>query len=933
FDLVISHSGECYHNEEGVEVAGEPVSGTPTIIYEIYNSSGTVVAEGTKTAPVKVPLEVGKYYVKAYATHTGYIDSDYMADDEEHCASLPNAFTVHRSPNFYVSKNGNNGTYNGSKNKPYRTIQKCIDQIREVAQLDPTDNNYTIILQSDITSDPANDTVETLAEFTKTGVSSEDNLIYNIAGNGYTIDAAGKTLAMKISTGTEVILDNVNITGAGIEVDSGTLDFASGSVKEVSSNTSGSAIKASSGEVKLGTDSLVTISGNSSTASENPCAVYIGGTAELNVSKAVIYGNTDAAGNKANLYLAKNGDAQKVMNVRAPLTGSRIGIQTESEPGAGTFITFTSSYGFNGGYNDGVTPGTYFEGDAEGVGFDEESGEAVLAKNGGGINVNVHDDVKFALDTVYIPFRTEKTFTVTVTKSQTVGTETTETDITSECSDFNYTLSYFGEDIGNSYYTPTNTNKVTAKNNLRSSSYVLSVSCKYNGAYYSQEIEVFVRTVEELYVSNNGDDTKDGKSASTALKTFGRVLKVINESNSMSFFTVHVTGTVQLGDITDSNKTNELTAGLVSLTLDGSPSATINGDSNTVITSNVKVPVQLEDVAVVCSSTATAISLGCESENLVLKGSSTITGKVQLAKMGCIILDSTYTAEGTVEVVPASNDSKNRQIISGSTTEAMIKKFNSASSNWGIDRTGKLGAPMKSAPNAVGDIVLNNGKAIAYNYRGKLTLAQKTDAIAVIFYAGGNSELGNRVLGVGYNAFSNDTALNYLKNNYDSNLWFNNGALDWCSGFAEGFNDKVPALIDKVDGSTAYEDFKAYVGSRFRSDAPYYYAAFYWAYELYPRYYRSRLASYTSGWYLPTLKEFEALYPNLNTVNMALTAIGAEELSGQWYWTASLPASDGADGQQVMWYNLLENHSGWCHKNGAPNEKNWHISLAIRRFN
>ena len=56
---------------------------------------------------------------------------------------------------------------------------------------------------------------------------------------------------------------------------------------------------------------------------------------------------------------------------------------------------------------------------------------------------------------------------------------------------------------------------------------------------------------------------------------------------------------------------------------------------------------------------------------------------------------------------------------------------------------------IKAAPDAVGDIVLKNGIAIAYYDGLTLTDQEKADAIAVIFYAGGDNELGNRKLGVG----------------------------------------------------------------------------------------------------------------------------------------------------------------------------------------
>ncbi|MCR5613468.1 hypothetical protein, partial [Treponema sp.] len=637
FDLVISHSGECYHNEEGVEVAGEPVSGTPTIIYEIYNSSGTVVAEGSKVAPVTVPVEIGKYYVKAYALCTGYIDSDYMADDEEHCTSLANAFTVHRSQNFYVNKTGNNGTYNGSKNRPYRTLQKCIDQIRNMAQNDPTDNYYSIILQSDITV-ASTDTASTLADFTKTGVSSTDDLVYYIEGNGYTIDASGKTLAAKVESGTEVIFDNVNITSAGIEVDSGILKFASGSVKDVSSGTSGCAIKALSGELYLGTEGLVTVSGNTCSAEEKPCAVYIGGSAICGIAKAVIYNNKDADNNPANLYLAKNGDSQKLLNIADTLTGSKIGIQTESEPAAGSYVTFTNAYGYNQGNNEDVTPGTYFIGDKEGVGFDAATGEAVLAKNGGSFNINFEEDITFALESMYVPYHTEKTMNIIVTKKKTVGTVIKESDVTADCTDFNYSLCYFGDDIGSTYYTNSTTRSFTIKNTLRSGTYKLFVSCKYHNVLYSQELEVGVRTTDEFYVSEDGNDSNSGLTAQQPLKTFGRALKLFEGSGSTNFLTIYVSGNVQLGTL-NTDRTNALNATIPSLRIESPTGGSINGGSATILRVNSPSAVVIKNVKLVNDESTYALKLENAKAKLTVQG-KTALGKVYLKNGSFINADS-----------------------------------------------------------------------------------------------------------------------------------------------------------------------------------------------------------------------------------------------------------------------------------------------------
>lgn len=642
FDLVISHGGESFHKEGDVEIESTPASKTPSITYEVYNQSGTVVAEGTKASPVTIPVEIGKYYVKAYASCAGYIDSDYMDDDETHCASLSNAFTVHRSQNFYVNKQGSNGACNGSKNKPYRTIQKCIDQIREIAENDPTDNSYSIILQSDITSD-SSDTTSILADFTKNGVSSTEDLVYYIEGNGYTINAAEKTVAAKLSGGTNVTFDNVNIKGAGIQVDSGILKFTSGSVKDISSSTAGCAIKALGGDLYLGTEGLVTVSGNTCSAEENPCAVYIGGTASIAVKKAYIYNNKDSDNHPANLYLAKDEDSnQKLLTIIDTLTGSKIGIQTESLPAAGSFVTFTNAYGYNNSKNQNVTPGTYFIGDKDGVGFDAATGEAVLAKNGGSFNINFEEDITFALESMYVPYHTQKEMKIIVTKKKTEGTEIKETDVTADCTNFNYSLCYYGDDIGSDYYTNSTTHSFTIKDTLPSGTYRLFVSCKYNNVLYSQEIEVGVRTTDEFYVSENGDDGNNGRSASQPLKTFGRALKLFENSGSTNFLTIYVSGNVQLGTL-NTERTNTLDATIPSLRIESPTGASINGGSSTILKVNSQSAITIRNVKFVNDESTYALNINNAKAKLTIQG-KTALGRVYL-KNGTFI-----TADASLEL-------------------------------------------------------------------------------------------------------------------------------------------------------------------------------------------------------------------------------------------------------------------------------------------
>lgn len=68
-----------------------------------------------------------------------------------------------------------------------------------------------------------------------------------------------------------------------------------------------------------------------------------------------------------------------------------------------------------------------------------------------------------------------------------------------------------------------------------------------------------------------------------------------------------------------------------------------------------------------------------------------------------------------------------------------------------ISATFKKLAPTKSKPDAVGDVVLNDGTAVSYENIKKMPAGQKAKAVAVIFYIGDEcSNKGeNRILGVG----------------------------------------------------------------------------------------------------------------------------------------------------------------------------------------
>ncbi|MCQ2587048.1 MAG: right-handed parallel beta-helix repeat-containing protein [Treponema sp.] len=115
--LELSHSGKTE-----VENGSSVNCGMPVINYTI-KQNGTVFKQGKGTAPVKVELPAATNYTcEAFATKDYYIDSEPMTSEN---------FTVNRSNKYYV-KNSGNDDWPGSRNKPYKTLKKVMEDILEV---------------------------------------------------------------------------------------------------------------------------------------------------------------------------------------------------------------------------------------------------------------------------------------------------------------------------------------------------------------------------------------------------------------------------------------------------------------------------------------------------------------------------------------------------------------------------------------------------------------------------------------------------------------------------------------------------------------------------------------------------------------------------------------------------------------------------------
>lgn len=204
----------------------------------------------------------------------------------------------------------------------------------------------------------------------------------------------------------------------------------------------------------------------------------------------------------------------------------------------------------------------------------------------------------------------------------------------------------------------------------------------------------------------------------------------------------------------------------------------------------------------------------------------------------------------------------------------------------------------KNAPDAVGDIVFNDGSAMSYTYFNNLDAAtkneKKVDAIALIFYKGSAGDaLGAKMLGVG------------LKHD-------RSGQAVWCTSSADAYDKNIDTIQctpsvsagaytfsgDK-DGSDNFSKIAAFAGvNDTGTDSKY--RAFYFA----KNYKGQKLGSESSsriltgsefedGWYLPSIAELFQIYANgkgankIFDIDAASQALGVDSFGNAYYSSSS----------------------------------------------
>ena len=349
---------------------GNTIPGISTLHYALYKGTSTVSAlieEKESDSEVTIELTEGTYYLETYATKTNYEQSPLS------CVTLRVVDSA-----IYVSDNGNDATADGTRELPFKTLQAAVNDVDARNMPNAKLNIYISgTLEGTAVVNP------TLAK--ELGISGRP-------GSSAILDAGTEGPALTIDTQVPVVLKNITIkngnaeNGGAVFMKSGTeLTLARGTklLNNTATNNGGAVYV--SGGCKLTISDGVEITGNS--AAGNGGAIYAGSNIAL--SGAIkINENIDSTGAASNLYLPEG----ILLKIEDSLTSTgangentNIGITTQKIPTILTPVTITSGYGYNGGNNNAVIPGTYFTGDKYAISFDETSGEAVIAVNGGSI--------------------------------------------------------------------------------------------------------------------------------------------------------------------------------------------------------------------------------------------------------------------------------------------------------------------------------------------------------------------------------------------------------------------------------------------------------------------------------------------------------------------------------------------------------------------
>lgn len=499
FKFVINHYGDTFYlDEDGNEIAGATCQ-NPVMIDYVVKRSGTVIESGVKRAPVIINLHSATgYTVEAYAYSDGVIDS-------RNNTSI--TFGVSRSNIYYVSQNGDDINGTGSRAKPYETINKCFKEIQNQISSFGKNSSYVINLMSDISAQgdatfyipPYNGSDYSYIENSTVTVQGYGGVrkIRNIEVTGEEREAYSAISVVHVPAMT-LKLKNLEITseyGAGIEANSTNavnIELENVTVKDCYKDDSSAGIYFNTqGKLTLSNCTVINnISRFSRTDSGKGAGIFVNQGSIAVKNKVVIKDNIwiDSDGNQhsSNLYLTKNGETQRVIQIEGPLTkGSEIHLNTQTVPTVDVPVKFTQGFVAK---NSSLKPYNVFFSD-ENYAVRLKDNEAVLAK--GGLSIGEPSSTSVVLSSESLTTLSLKTSGNSITF---VAKLNDQFNITSEV-DWSFKLVMYGDDLS-SFIKQGNTsqtkNVVTFinTNNLVAGKYNLYAFAKYKDKQYSTMVDV-----------------------------------------------------------------------------------------------------------------------------------------------------------------------------------------------------------------------------------------------------------------------------------------------------------------------------------------------------------------------------------------------------------------------------------------------------------
>lgn len=325
-------------------------SGTTIHCTATEKSGGSVVYSGSGASPLAIKLPAGEFKISAVAKKQGFVDSDEFTKD----------ITINPSV-FFVSAHGSDTDGNGSKSKPFATIGKANSAAASVSATNP----IRIFLLTDLELQP-------------NGVTYNNMILQGCAGGN---KGSRVTISINFTTGgTDAFL-----LGGNVEMYD--LNITQASSSAFLSN--GIAFGSTGGALSL---KNVSITGLRTTNG----AVFLKTGVTLNILGGVkITGNT-SGGTPKNLYLD---DGAKITLENGSLTGTQVGVFTETKPTTSASVIITSGYKAAGGSSSSLN--SYFTSD-EGFGLKMGGVEAVLTANGGSIGIKPPEEISFSFDSANI---------------------------------------------------------------------------------------------------------------------------------------------------------------------------------------------------------------------------------------------------------------------------------------------------------------------------------------------------------------------------------------------------------------------------------------------------------------------------------------------------------------------------------------------------